>query len=53
MMPEPSFQIGAGGGKALIAVAAFVAVVLVDYVSWIYDRIKQMLSLQRSERDRT
>ncbi len=52
MMPEPSFQIGAGDGKALIAVAAFVAAVLVDYVLWIYDRVKQMLSLYRSKRDR-
>lgn len=53
MMPEPSFQIGAGGGKALIAFAAFVAVLLVDYVSWIYDRVKQMLFMHRSKRNRT
>ena len=53
MMPEPSFQIGAGDSKALIAVAAFVAAVLVDYVLWIYDRVKKMLSLYSSKRDRT
>lgn len=52
MMLEPSFQIGAGDGKALIAIAAFFAAVLADYVLRIYDTVKQMLSLHRSKRDR-
>ena len=53
MMTEPVFPISTGDGEALIAIAAFIAAVLVDYVLWIYDRVKKMLSLYSSKRDRT
>lgn len=52
MMAEPFFQIGAGNGEALIAIAAFMAAVLVDYILWTYDRVNQIRALYHSKPDR-
>ncbi|MEC7210466.1 MAG: hypothetical protein VXW25_00380 [Pseudomonadota bacterium] len=53
MMTEPVFPISTGDGEALIAIAAFIAAVFVDYILWIYDRVKQILSLHHNKRDGT
>ena len=51
MIADSVFQTSASDGEALIAIAAFIAAVLVDYILWTCDRVNQILTLYHSKPD--
>lgn len=52
MMQELSLQAGAKDSVVLVLIASFMAAVLSDYVCWICDGLKQVLSFHGTGRDR-